>query len=501
MGRGAVILVMAGAVAVAGAGEDVPVRWGGAFSPNQVAEARGLPEEISERTLRRELRLGTHQYSIPTVDRGRVYLGVNDHGVRREGYRPSGGGAVLCVDAATFEVVWQLPIPRNMEGVRPPYYFDQWRCGVCSGPVVAGERVYVVGNRGDVLCLDRKGQADGNDGPFTDELAYMGIAGEGAALAPTDGDIIWRYDMVEGLDVSPHDTVASTLLLAHGLLYAATSNGQGANHLPAPRPDAPTLAVLDARTGRLVAKDDERIGRRVFHGNWSSPCYGEAGGMRLVFLGGGDGMLYAFHAPEPDPEGRVQTLRKAWQADCNPPHFRRREGRELAYSSWNRRLADGPSEPIGTPVFHEGRVYVAVGQSPLHGLGDGCLTCFDAATGAVVWRTEKVNRTLSTVALHEGVIYLPDCAGDLHAFDAATGETLWRHALGGPVQYANALVADGKVYAGTERGEFWVFRAGREKAALFSTRLPSPPITAAAGEGVLYIPMQNRLNAYGVPGR
>jgi hypothetical protein len=36
---------------------------------------------------------------------------------------------------------------------------------------VDGNRVYVVGNRGEILCLDRDGQANGNDGPFLDELA------------------------------------------------------------------------------------------------------------------------------------------------------------------------------------------------------------------------------------------------------------------------------------------------------------------------------------------
>ena len=45
----------------------------------------------------------------------------------------------------------------------------QWKCGTCSGPLVDGSRVYVVGNRGEILCLDREGQANGNDGPFRKE--------------------------------------------------------------------------------------------------------------------------------------------------------------------------------------------------------------------------------------------------------------------------------------------------------------------------------------------
>ena len=477
--------------------EGVPGRWGGGVSPNCVSDARGLPGTLEGAQPLWEIKLGTHQYSIPTVDGGRIYLGINDTAVSRSGYRPSGGGVVLCVDLATQRALWQLPIPRFTGGVNPPYHFDQWKCGVSSGPLVAGDRVYVIGNRGDVLCLDCEGQSNGNGGPFTNELAYMGVAGSNAVLAASDGDILWQFDVMAELDVVPHDTCASTLLLADGLLYAGTSNGVDGEHARCPRPDAPMLAVLDALTGRLVAKDDERTGRHLFHGSWSSPCLGEARGRKLVFMAGGDGLLYAFDVPVAAADGRVQLLRKVWSADCNPPHFRVKEGQPLAYSAWNHRVADGPSEPVATPVFEGGRVYVAIGQSPLHGLGNGCLSCFDAATGAVIWRTESVSRTLATVALSDGVIYLPDGAGELHAFDAATGAKLWSHSLEGPVNYANARVADGKVYVGTEKGDFWIFRSGRDKSVLSHTRLPSPPITVAVSSGKLYIPQQNRLSVFG----
>ncbi len=499
--RGPALLAVALAAALAARAEERLCRWGGGRSPNSVAAARDLPERLEGVAPAWELRLGTHQYAIPTVDRGLLYLGVNDGGVLRKGYRPSGGGAVLCVELATGRTLWTLPIPRLMEGRVAPLHFDLWKCGVCSGPLVDGDRVYVLGNRGDMLCLDRRGQADGNGGPFTDELAYMGVGAEGAPLLPEDGDILWRFDLVRELDCAPHDTCAGTPLLVDGLLFINTCNGVDASHTRMVRPDAPTLVALDALTGRLVAKDGEGIGHRTLHGNWSSPGAGEVGGRTLVFQCGGDGLLYAFEVPTRGATDAVQTLKLAWKADCNPPHYRQRDGQPLPYSAWNRNRADGPSEPVGSPVCAAGRVYVAIGQSPLHGLGQGALTCFDAASGAVIWRNETVGRTLATVALHDGVAYLPDGAGTLHALDAQSGQTLWTQALGGPVHYANALVADGKVYVGTERGDFWILRAGRDKAVLSTVRLPSPPITVAAADGRLLIPMQNRLSAYGGPAR
>jgi len=461
-----------------------------------MSDAQGLPTTLEGRTPAWEVNLGTHQYSIPSIDRGCVYLGVNDFAVQRAGYRPSGGGALLCLELATGAIRWTLPVPRFAQGTQAPYYFDHWRCGICSGPVIAGDRVYSLSNRGEVLCLDRDGQADGNDGPFLDEVAYMGLSPEGGGLRPSDGDILWRFDLLETCGVIPHDTCGSTLLLVDGCVYVSTCNGVNREHRKALHPEAPSLVVVDAVTGQWIAKDDEKIGTRIFHGNWSSPSSGVIKGKTSIFFGGGDGRVYAFQTPERDPGGGVQRLKKIWDADANPPHFREKDGVPVPYATWANKQPYGPCEPIGTPVFHEGRIFVAIGQSPVHGPGNGCVTCLDAETGKVLWRNEKVNRSLATVAIRDGILYLPDEGGQLHALDCVTGETLWTQDLSTTVCYANAFVADGKVYVGTEKGDFWILSAGREKKVLARSRLPSPPITVAATDGWLLIPMQNRLHAY-----
>ena len=50
---------------------------------------------------------------------------------------------------------------------------EKLNLGICSSATMAGESVYVVSNRGEVLCLDIRGQSDGNDGPFRNEGQYM----------------------------------------------------------------------------------------------------------------------------------------------------------------------------------------------------------------------------------------------------------------------------------------------------------------------------------------
>ena len=113
-----------------------------------------------------KIQLGDHQYTVPRVDRDRLLIGVNDTNIDHPAAKSTGGGILMCLDRASGQRIWQLPIPRYMPGIEPPFHFDQWTCGICSSPAVDGNRLYVVSPRGDVLCIDREGQANGNDGPL-----------------------------------------------------------------------------------------------------------------------------------------------------------------------------------------------------------------------------------------------------------------------------------------------------------------------------------------------
>ncbi|MBN1419937.1 MAG: PQQ-binding-like beta-propeller repeat protein [Planctomycetes bacterium] len=499
MARSAIpIVVVAFACAAIAADPVLPARWGGAADSNMVSSAKDLPADLAAARVLWEVRLGTHQYTIPTIDRGRIYLGIDDAGLERPGVKSTGGGLLLCIDQATAKLIWQLPSPRYMEGVVEPYHFDQWKAGFCSAPVIDGDRVYVVGNRGDVLCLDREGQANGNAGPFVDEIAYMGAKEPGAALSPTDGDIIWRYWMIPGVDAVPHDVCGSTILLYGDLLFVCTSNGQDGKHKAIAHPDAPSLIVLDKRTGALVARETEGIGGRTFHGTWSSPVLSRAGGRDLIPFGGGDGILYAFEPPAADPSGSApRALKKVWAYDCNPQGYRFQGGEAVPYSRHNKNSPYGPSEIIGSPVIWKGRAYVTIGQSPIHGAGQGNLSCVDIASGEEVWSSRLVDRSLATPSItDEGLLFVADYSGRLHCFDAETGARHWVHEMGAGAWSASAFTADGKVYAGTEGGALWVLAVSKEKRVLARARLDSMPATLTAVDGILYVPTQKKLIAY-----
>ena len=97
----------------------------------------------------------------------------------------------------------------------------------------------------------------------------------------------------------------------------------------------------------------------------------------------------------------------------------------------------------------------------------------------------------STVAIADGLVYAADFEGRLHCLDAESGQCYWVYRVGGPI-WGSPLAADGKVYLGTGRQTFWVFKAGKELNILNKIRMHDALLTTpVAANGVLYV-MTNR---------
>jgi outer membrane protein assembly factor BamB len=467
---------------------------GAASSPS------ALPELFQPEQLLWEIKLGIHQYTVPQIDRGRMFLGIDDRYLDHPAVSRSGGGIFMSVEQTTGKMIWQLPIPRFMDGVKAPYHFNKWQCGVCSRPAIEGDRLYIVGPRGDVLCIDRQGQANGNAGPFLNEVEYIGVPrGTDYRLTKNDGDIIWQFNMLTDIDAFPHDVCGTSPLLLGDYLYICTGNGQDDVHKYIANPEAPSLIVLDKRTGKLVATEGQLFGTRLFHGNWSSPIATTVAGKTLVLFGGGDGIFYAFEPIEKTSrDGKPQVLKIAWTHDCNPPDYRVKDGQPVPYSRHNRKSRQGPSEVIGDPRLYKGRVYIAIGQSPVHGRGQGNLLCLDVATGQKIWNSARVDRCLGTPAIHVGVLFMPDLSGRLHCMNADTGEHYWQHDLGSDIWAASACVVNDQVLISTEKKDLWAFKVGRDKQVISRSKLKSVAITPTIEDGVLYLPTQRRLFAIAI---
>lgn len=529
-----IVLAVAFLVATAQAA-DWP-QWGGSSKRNFVSEEKDLPATFSPETARIEdgktvtppaenlkwsVALGSQVYVTPAVAGGRVFAGANGARANKEDSRFEHvvGGVLFCLDEATGKRLWQLNIPRLRTKNRR-YNGDNLNLGLCSSPTVDGDRVYVVSTRGEVLCLDVQGLANGNDGPFTDEGGYMADSREYPdkpgrfdpkdlppapspfVLQPTDADIVWRYDFIKDLDVWPQDAMDGCVLVSGDYLYVSTSNGVDASHRNVPSPNAPDMIVLDKKTGELLAVMETPLGKSIFHGGWSSPTLMHAGGKTLVVWGGGNGVCYAFDAEFTRGEdGKPGKLRQVWSFDCNPPQHKMKDGKPIPYGD-----DEGPSEIIATPVCCNERVYVAVGQDSHHGTGAGSFSCIDATKegditeSGRVWQDLDVQRSFSSAAVTtDGLVFIADYTGILRCLDAATGATYWKHDLKGRV-FGSPLIADGKVYIGTEAGRLTVASAAKEKKILWETKFESGLYASpVAANGVLYITTQKRLYAFQVP--
>ena len=465
------------------------------FNPGKYARGGDAIDPATTKNVKWITKLGSQSYGNPTVAAGRLYVGTNNEGNDDPRFAGKDFSLLKCLDAATGKLLWQLTVPKLGSGKVGDWEY----LGICSSPAIDDGRVYLVTNRCEMICLDADGLADGNDG-FQDEGQYMaGPDTSPLEVQPHDADILWRYDMREELGVFPHNITASSPLIVGNNVFVSTSNGVDWSHTNIPNPKAPSLVGFNKLTGELIGEEGSGISQRILHGAWSSPSYGASGDKGVLIYGGPDGNLYGFDPiPAHDDAEDLNILKELWRYDGNPKHFRFKDGDESKPIQYAR--PEGPSEFIATPVVHNGRVYAATGQDPEHGEGIGNLSCLDLATGKKVWDyPEKINRSLSTCAITDnGLLFIADFSGYVYCLDAQTGNLHWRYDTKCHI-WGSTLVADGKVFVGTEDGELLIFAAAPElkrigEPIFFADPIYSTPVVA---NGVLYVTTTTHLYAIG----
>ena len=475
-------------------------QWGQQYSRNMVSDETGLVDTFDPETgenVKWTAQLGSETHSTPIVAGGKVFIGTNNAKPRDPKHKGD-RGILYCLDEKTGKLCWQLVVPK-LTAVPMDVYLDWPRAGICSPVTVGGDKVYAMSNRGEVMCLDINGLADGNDGPFKDEARHMTPAeDEPLKLGPLDADVLWVFDVHNEVKTYPHDATHASILLDGDFLYLNTSNGVDNTHRANRSPDAPSLIVLDKKTGRLLAQDDEKMGRLTYHCTWSSPALGEVNGQKLIFFGGGDGVVYAFKAlNSAPPEGTVKTLERVWKFDCDPS-----APKENIHQYKNNRK-EGPTNIKSMIVFDQGRVYVTAGGDIWWGKEKAWLKCIDASgTGDItrtgqLWSCPVGKHCVTTPAVCQGLVFVSDCEGFVYCVDAKTGQVHWKHDAGGEI-WGSALIADGRVYVGTRRRGFWVFDASTEKKVRTSIRLDSNMnATITAANKTLYVTTMRKLYAVG----
>jgi outer membrane protein assembly factor BamB len=466
--------------------------WGGSPSRNMASTVeKNLPSEWSveegqHKNIKWVAALGTNSHGGPVVSGGKVFIGTNNQNPRNPKVKGD-KGILMCFRESDGRFLWQAVHDKLPSGI-----VNDWtNYGVCSTPVVEGNRLYYVSNRCEVICLDTEGFLDGKNDGVTDEKY----------ADKTDADVVWRLDMMKELGVFPHNSSTSSPLIVGDLLFLLTSNGVDEGHLNIPAPKAPSFLAVNKQTGKVVWQDGSP-GEKIMHGQWTSPAYGVIKGRPQVIYGGGDGWIRGF-----EPE----TGKLIWKFDCNPKASEYKLGGKGTKNDF-----------ISTPVIYDHLVYIGVGQDPEHREGVGHLWCIDPSKASpsnvdlspvndnfdpkaevnqnsgLVWhyggpappgsdRDHVFGRTMSTCAVHEGLVYIAELAGFIHCLDARTGQKYWDHDLKADI-WGSPYWVDNKVYIGTDGGEVFVFAHGKDKNLIntidMGRLVRSTPV---AVNGVLYV--------------
>lgn len=354
-----------------------------------------------------------------------------------------------------------------------------WRApfGGRSAPIVMGNRVYVQNpsGRGEslqerVMALDadtgrvvweykfnlfqsdvpahRLAWASPAADPETGNVYALSGGAQVIALSK-EGKLVWERSFGEEFAAfTTHGGRTMSPVIDGNLVIvgAAVSNwGTSGNR-------SHRLIALDKRTGAAVYVSNP--GGRPYDTAYSAPIIATINGMRLLITGLGDG---AVHAIKP------QTGEKVW-----------------SYVASKRAINTGV-------VVNNNSVLVSHGDENLAGNEMGLLASIDGSqTGDIKqpqWAVKGVEFSYSSPLLDGGRVYQIDGGSTLHAYEVEKGTLLWELALG-TAQKAPPVMADGKIYVGTDGGKFFIVRPRLDRGEILSAvELPVSTNSCCGSEG------------------
>ena len=212
------------------------------------------------------------------------------------------------------------------------------------------------------------------------------------------------------------------------------------------------LIALDKRTGEVAYVSNP--GGRPYDTAYASPLIAAINGVRMLIAGLGDGGIYAI---------QPQTGRKIW-----------------GYVAAKRAINTGV-------VVKDNAVIVSHGDENLDSIELGMIAALDGSqTGDIKttkWAVKGTEFGFSSPVTDGTTLYQIDNSSRLEAFDLETGRELWTQPLA-TLQKAPPVLADGKIYVGTDNGKFFIVRPQRDRAEILSqVELPVSANSCCGSEG------------------
>src|SRR5947209_848989 len=109
----------------------------------------------AEKNVKWVVPLGSKAYGGPIVAGGKIFIGTNND-VPRDPKITGDKGILMCFRESDGKFLWQAVHDKLEKG-----RVNDWpREGICSSPVVKGNRLYYVNNRCQVVCADVEGDQE-----------------------------------------------------------------------------------------------------------------------------------------------------------------------------------------------------------------------------------------------------------------------------------------------------------------------------------------------------
>ena len=330
-----------------------------------------------------------------------------------------------------------------------------WRApyGGRSAPIVMGDRVYLQNSAGQgeslqerVLCFNadtgkllwehrfniylsdvpphRVGWASPVGDPTTGNIYVFGVGGNLLGLN-RDGKVLWERSLGEdfglltthgGRTVSP--IIDGDLVIVSGVTFQWGQHGRGAHRFMA----------FDKKTGETMWISAP--GGRPYDTTYAPPIIVNINGTRLLIQGASDGVTHAI---------KPQTGEPVWK-----------------YEISKRGLNTGV-------VVHGTTAILTHSEENLESNEMGMMVAVDATAKGdikkeqVKWSVFGWQGGFSSPVIDGDRIYHIDNGANLAAFDVNSGKRLWLQNLG-TIQKASPVLADGKLYVGTENGKFFILK-------------------------------------------
>jgi outer membrane protein assembly factor BamB len=338
-----------------------------------------------------------------------------------------------------------------------------WRVpyGGRSGPVVFGDRLYLQNTSGAgemeqerLMCFNADtGRLlwEHRYNMFTSDVPAHRLAWASPVVDPAtgnvfaisangltmsldkDGKLLWERSLAEEYGVwTTHGGRMSTPIIdGDKMIVSGLVFGWGQTASPAHR-----FIALDKANGQTlwVSAPEGRPTDTIY----ANPYVADVNGVRMFFSGGSDGAMHAL---------KIATGEPVWHWDVS------KRGLNTAA------LMIGPD--IIVTHSEENIASSEMGMiAAVPAASKGTLTDKDAR-----WVVRDVQAGYGSPVSDGERIYLVDNGGILFAFDVKTGKQLWTEKLG-TIQKSSPVLADGKLYVGTENGKFYIIRPHADKAEI-----------------------------------